>query len=394
MALPTLSIKQEGAVKASSSWFRNDNTEPFTLSGYAGTGKSTILPVIIDNLGLDPENVAFCAPTGKAAKVMASKLAQYDIKTRCRTIHSYIYTPKMEKPAVIEKRLTDLKNQLDYLISNPHQYPDETAFKKREHELTSQITQTEKELDKALDRVEHPGFLINLESEVRSKSLIVVDEASMVGTKIYQDLSGFGIPILAMGDPGQLKPIEDTPGFDLEDPSWFLDEIHRQAQDNPIIRLSAMAREGKNLPYGDYGDGVKVITRRQDQYTTNPDLDAQIIVGTHVKRWNVTKAVRKAYGYTEKSPQAGEVLIVCKNSKNIPELVNGSFVRCVDDVKELENGDAYFPIKTEDENGVVRTVLAFQGLFEEHFLRQKNATTASKRDAFKARIEKEHLDWG
>lgn len=394
MGLPTLSTKQEGAVKAATNWFRNNNLEPFKLTGYAGSGKSTILPVIIDSLGIDPEGVAFCAPTGKAAKVMGAKLAQFDIKTRCRTIHSYIYTPKMEKPAVLERRLIDLRNQLEYATNNQHQYPTTEDFKKAERELLLQIKQTDKELDKALDRNDHPGFLINLESEVRNKQLIVVDEASMVGTELATDLMSFGIPILAMGDPGQLKPIQDDPGFDLDNPDWFLDEIHRQAADNPIIRLATKAREGETLDYGDYGDGVKVITRRQDQYTTNPELDAQIIVGTHVKRWNVTRAVRKAYGYEGYSPQAGEVLIVCKNSKQIPEFVNGSFVRCTEDVKELEDGSAYFAIKTEDENGLVRNVYAYQGLFEEHRLRQKNATTAHKRDAFKARIEREHLDWG
>lgn len=393
MSLPTLSPKQEDAVKKATSWYNGLQSyeEPFILTGYAGSGKSTILPVIIDSLNLDPEKVAFCAPTGKAAKVMSNKLKQYGISTRCRTIHSYIYTPKMEKPAVLEKRLNDYKNQLIYLLEHEDQSLEQT--KARERELKTIIVQTEKELDKALDRNDHPGFLINLESEVRAKSLIVVDEASMVGEDVATDLMSFGIPILAMGDPGQLKPIQDDPGFSLENPHFFLDEIHRQAKDNPIIHLATQAREGQLISYGDYGNGVKVVSRRNDQYTTNPELDAQIIVGTHVKRWNTTKAIRKAYGYDGYSPQSGEVLIVCKNSRITPEFVNGSFVRCVDDV-ELKEGDAYFPIKTEDENGVVRTVLAYQGLFEEHRLRQKNAFTSSKMEAFKARIEREHLDYG
>lgn len=394
MTTPTLSSLQESAVKAAASWYRQINPEPFKLTGYAGSGKSTILPNIIESMGLHPDEVAFCAPTGKAAKVMSSKLKNSGFTTRCRTIHSLIYTPKLEKPAVLEKRLLVLRQERDFIYSNPGHFISDEEYKSKLKEKDLEIKQTEKELDRALDKNDHPGFNINLDSDIRTKKLVVVDEASMVGEDVTTDLLSFGIPILAMGDPGQLKPVQDVPGFDLENPDFFLYEIHRQAKDNPIIYLATMAREGEPLKAGDYGNGVKVVYRKNDIYTTDPDMDAQVIVGTHVKRWNVTRAIRKAYGYSGTSPKEGEILIVCKNSKTIPELVNGSFVRCVEDVKELEDGSPYFSVKTEDETGSIRNLLAFQGLFEEHKLRQKNAFTCPKMEAFKARIEREHLDWG
>lgn len=386
--LPTLTELQESAVKDVGRWYTTLNPEPFTLTGFAGSGKTTILPVIIDKLGLDPSNVAFCAPTGKAAKVISNKLKDFGINERARTIHSYIYTPKMEKPAILEKRLVDLKYQLDWIRGS---YDFEEG---KDKDILTQIKQTEKELDKALDRSDHPGFNLNLDSEVRNKSLVVVDEASMVGEDVARDLISFGIPILAIGDPGQLKPVQDIPGFDLENPSFFLHEIHRQAKDNPIIHLATLAREGEYLKKGDYGNGVRVITRKEDQYTSNPDFGAQVIVGTHVKRWNVTKQIRRSYGYEEPAPQEGELLIVSKNSRTIPELVNGTFVRCIEDVPGLEDGNAYFPVKIETEDGMIRTVLTYQGIFEEHKLRQRDAKTAPKMEAFRARIEREHLDWG
>ncbi|MBK8246383.1 MAG: AAA family ATPase [Gemmatimonadetes bacterium] len=38
--------------------------------------------------------------------------------------------------------------------------------------------------------------------------LIIVDEASMVNEKMAKDLIAKGVPILAVGDPGQLPPVE------------------------------------------------------------------------------------------------------------------------------------------------------------------------------------------
>src|SRR5699024_3653876 len=70
------------------------------------------------------------------------------------------------------------------------------------------------------------------------------------------------VKIIALGDSGQLPPITGG-NFLLEKPDVFLDEILRQALDNPIIYLSMLAREGKRIDYGLYGDSVQVIQRNQ-----------------------------------------------------------------------------------------------------------------------------------
>jgi exodeoxyribonuclease V len=392
VGLPTLTDKQLRGVREIAEWFRTHTPErpDFRLAGYAGTGKSTMLPTIVDHLGLDPSDIAFCAPTGKAAKVMQSKLRDFDISERCRTIHSLIYTPKRQRAEALEQRLIGLKTLRDAIMRDDPDYKESSQFKETE----SEIGVVERELDKAYDDNSGPSFMLNPESDLTKKRLAIVDEGSMVGSEIADDLRSFGIPLLVMGDPGQLKPVQDTPGFDLDDPDFFLDEIHRQAADNPIIRLATLARNGEPLPIGIHGDEVKVVRRIHDDKTTNPDIDVQVIVGTHVKRWNVTKMIRKALGYKSTGPCAGEPLIVCKNSKAVPALVNGSFLICTEDVGDLEEGDAYFSINTEDEDSVKRRLIAFQGLFEEHILRQKNASTAQKQAAFRAKIDREHLDWG
>ena len=68
-----------------------------------------------------------------------------------------------------------------------------------------------------------------------------VDEASMVGHEIYGDLEGFGLPILAIGDPYQLEPIGKDMNL-MKDADFELTDIHRQAEGNPIIDLATRVR--------------------------------------------------------------------------------------------------------------------------------------------------------
>jgi exodeoxyribonuclease-5 len=108
-----LSDQQGKAVKSVVNWYKNGEyaeKQSHELAGFAGTGKSTILPYIIDDLGLTPSEVAFAAPTGKAAKVMATKLhGQGFTAADCRTVHSLIYQPKMMKAEVLERELIECK---------------------------------------------------------------------------------------------------------------------------------------------------------------------------------------------------------------------------------------------------------------------------------------------
>lgn len=415
----TLTPLQEKGVLAVRAWFGDvahydvfnpnpnhyDNNAPvvgdapdFLMTGFAGTGKSTILPNIIEACNLQPERVAFCAPTGKAAKVMTSKLKDFGIFQRARTIHSYIYRPRALKAEVLEKNLDALKSQraslLDRLKDHPQgdKHPDVV-------DIDRSIKLTEKDLDKAYDNVEGPKFSLNAESDIRKMSLVVVDEGSMVGETIASDLRSFGVPILVMGDEGQLPPVGEHPGFLNRDPDFRLHEVHRQAADNPIIRLSMLVRDGKSIKPGRYpgsspDEWAEVVSRMNDRATYDMDRDVQLIVGTNRKRWTVTSKLRKAMGYKTTGPCAGEPLIVCKNSRAIPDLINGTFVSCAKDVGNLEEGEAYVPVVIEDELGVTRTVSACQGVFEEHFLLKKGGATAPKQRAFRAKIEGEQLDFG
>ena len=66
--------------------------------------------------------------------------------------------------------------------------------------------------------------------------------------------------MLVLGDPFQLPPVQGSGFFTNAEPDVMLTEIHRQARDNPIIRLSLDIREGEYLERGIYGES-RVIAR-------------------------------------------------------------------------------------------------------------------------------------
>lgn len=384
--LPTLSDHQMGAIRAVQDWYKdNPLGRHFYLGGFAGTGKSTLLPNLIDALDINPDDIAFMAPTGKAARVMRQKLKEANIGSECKTIHSSIYMPASQKADVLERQRAALEVQIEHEIQTQGMVPDDLAIK---------MDILNAELNEAYMKNDGPKFFLNVESPVFSKSLIICDEASMVGARIADDLYKMGVPLIGIGDPGQLPPVKDDAGLTDREPDYFLTEIHRQAADNPIIWLSKLAREGKEIKLGNYGDAVRVVRKRDDDITFNPDINAQILVGTHKKKWKINQGVREMLGYTSSGPCAGEPLLVCKNSRKTPSLINGAIVICDEDAGDLVRGIPSFPLKIEEEDGTKRTVLANQGLFEETLLKQRDGCTCSPRESHNSRKHSEHIDFG
>ena len=111
---------------------------------------------------------------------------------------------------------------------------------------------------------EIPSFDLWDEAPASKAKLIVIDECSMVDAELGRDLKSFGVPLLVLGDPAQLPPISGGGFFTDAEPDIMLTEVHRQARDNPIIRLSMDVREGAQLDPGDYdggNGGTRVVTR-------------------------------------------------------------------------------------------------------------------------------------
>ena len=135
----------------------------------------------------------------------------------------------------------------------------------------------------------------------------------------------------------QLKPVMDIDTKLLDTPDIFLDEIHRQALDNPIIRLSMDARNKIPINYGTY-DGIvsviqsgKYIEEYNDKIWLKPD---QIICGKNSTRLAINDHVRNLLGYNDSLPVIGDKLICKANNREIylndkkTYLVNGMIGYC------------------------------------------------------------------
>ena len=415
----TLTDHQFSAVKDAAEWYEHADTQrhvfedmrrygeyaeipegqSYTFCGYAGSGKSTCVGSMIEKLGLSEEEVMFMAPTGKAAKVLSSKLRDDGWNRKATTIHKSIYMPKSAEADRIKKELDAIELHRDFLASKGQIGQEHISAEVQSLSLDQvdrRMAQLNNSLREAMDG-DGPSFMLkHLDDIPYDVKLFVVDEASMVGTTLARDLALFGRPILAIGDPGQLPPVADTWGFNLDSPDTFLTEIHRQAADNPIIRLATMARQGRDLEIGDYGDGVRVVNRRDDNVTLDTDRDAMVLVGTHKTRWRLTSKIRKALGITETGPMMDEPLLICKNSKRHPALVNGSVLRCLTDHGDLQNGNARIKLDMIDDeaDGLKYTLSAAQPLFEEHVFREQNSYSAPPKLAFAAKRDCEHVDFG
>jgi exodeoxyribonuclease-5 len=306
-----LSPQQDDALQAVARWLKTGRPQIFRLFGYAGTGKTTLARYFAENV---EGQVQFAAFTGKAAQVLRSKGA-----TNARTIHSLIYRPKGEE--------------------------------EKADEVTGKTSMS-------------PTFSLNRQSPVARAKLIIVDECSMVDEQLGKDLLSFGTPILVLGDPGQLPPISGGGYFTDHEPDFLLTEIHRQARDNPIIRLALDVREGREFMRGDYGT-AKVIGREDVNQELVLGAD-QVLIGTNRTRRRYNQRLRELKGFVTAFPQAGDKLVCLRNDPN-KGLLNGSLWKVMTSARETVKPGINLLVSPEEDDpdrGVAKIKL-LKAVFEE-----------------------------
>lgn len=258
-------------------WFMRNAQSPAraVLTGAAGCGKTTVLRILASRHG----HPIVLAPTGKAALRVTEATG-----LRASTIHRWLYNPKED----------------DF---------GETSFSRR-----------------TIDELEIP-----------ENRLIVVDEASMVTSKLWEDLWDTcliaNVKILLVGDPFQLPPVEKLePGQEafsvLGIETYFrahLDEVMRQALESPVLRAATMIRKGS--PYFQAFEPLDWIPSSGVEAKAVEIYDAQGMVICHknTTRHSLNEAVRNAKGLAG-DVQNGEPLSVTKNNYDV-ELFNGETVR-------------------------------------------------------------------
>ena len=321
----TLYPEQEAAKADFLNWFNSpDHSEIFRVFGYAGVGKTVITKEIIRNVKGRVLSGAF---TGKAALVMQRS------GLPARTIHSLIYVPI--RPDKIEA----------------------DAIRKEigEAQAEGKARKVVDGLFKKLKAAEQMSFELNIEdSDLNFASLLVLDECSMVNDKMMEDVLSFGVPLLVLGDPGQLPPIEGTGALIRDKPDVLLETIHRQSLDNPIIAMSFKARTGQSIPFGDYGESKK-ITPNMFKVADAVKAD-QILTGKNVTRKKINQWIRGELGFlSDVYPVAGEKLICLRNNAKVG-IFNGLICTVEERLNDFDVSIEY-KLKTEDGRNIICRIL-------------------------------------
>ncbi len=182
----------------------------------------------------------------------------------------------------------------------------------------------------------------------------------MVDEEIGRDLLSFDTPVLVLGDPAQLPPIAGGGFFTEGEPDVMLTEVHRQAADDPIVRLSMIAREGGRLEEGRYG-ASRVVGR--DGIEQEEVLAAdQVLVGRNVTRRNYNARIRELLGRESPVPVAGETLVCLRNDRK-RGLLNGSLWQ-VDRARKPRKGLLRYTLSPDDgEAGKAGTLVTINPAF-------------------------------
>jgi exodeoxyribonuclease V len=306
-----LSEDQEKAFEQISKWISHDEKldtqkDPriLSLAGYAGTGKSFLISRLAKTFE-QSMRFAFCTLSGKASSVLYLKLKEqgFEINDRhfCGTIHRLIYKP----------------------IENEN---GEVVYWAKK------------------DAVEY--------------DVIIIDEASMISEDIFQDLYSYNTKILAVGDHGQLPPIEGKFSI-MQSPDIKLERIHRQAEGNPIIQLSIYIRENGCLP-PNYKNNNNVSIVAKNQYRSvmaktysrseRSNLDNVILCYKNATRNKINTDVRKIiFGGDIKTPMIDDVVICLRNNAKGKQFIYNGFrgyLASVDDDDDNYICNLNFP--TED----------------------------------------------
>lgn len=243
----------------------------FRIAGYAGTGKTTILRTLVETF---PGMIAPCAYTGKAASVLRAK----GIPT-AQTIHGTIYRLV---GALDPDSDDDFDGDEDSLLS-----PSDPRVEMR--------------------------FVRRSSVEMGETACFVIDEASMVGRDIFHDLQTYGLPIVAVGDPGQLPPV--SPGdINLMDAADVtLQQVHRQGEGSAILELARQIRLGEDWSRTRKPEAV--VVRGQDRRIAWDSIDI-VLCGFNKTRQRLNLEARSHYRRSGLVVD-GERIVCLKNDQTL-----------------------------------------------------------------------------
>lgn len=251
------------------------------ISGFAGTGKTTLLKTVAEG-----SKILVLAPTGKAAMRVNEVVGS---RAEAMTIQRWLYN-------------------------------------------TVEDFQTGKLSTTLRDAVQLP-----------SKRTIFIDEASMVTFGLFGDLyraaKKFNLNLVYLGDGFQLPPVEfkeNLKSFNIFSPDTpanytvEMTEVVRQALDNPIIRASMEIRDPRsNLETLSKLPTIPVAAL-ESKAASVFNSGGATICHKNTTRNQLNLSIRKELGIVGDHPKKGEPLMILKNDYGL-DVYNGEIVTVLDE---------------------------------------------------------------
>ena len=329
--------KQQQKVLDSVKEFLNSNLPVFILKGYAGTGKTTMISYIIEEVTKHDKVPILMAPTGRAARVLGTKT-----RREANTIHRCIY-------------------ELDTI-----------------------------ETKEGSDDIRYIFPLKDVEDTAKDR-ICIVDESSMIGTRevhnelfefgsgsLLNDLLSFVAPhrggkVIFIGDPMQLPPVGDNVSNALDEK--FFEEVGKMGV--MVAELTDVVRQNEGSAI--LGNAMKVRTlldsvqrndlvfdRKENEVIDiegynmpkqllsmypKPEIGHSVII-TYSNRQarDYNYAVRELLYPSEKQIVVGDILQVVSNNYKL-NVMNGDFVKITAINGDLEFQSALVYCNTGGEKG-------------------------------------------
>jgi len=286
--------KQSVALQQLSSYVLSKEKERlFLLKGFAGTGKTTIIGTLVNNLWHTTMKAVLMAPTGRAAKVMSS----YS-KTQAYTIHKKIYFPKKQTGGGVQFVLAPNKHRNTiFIVDEASMIPDTPADSK------------------------------------------LFENGSLLDDLMMFAYSGHNCKLILIGDTAQLPPVhlDLSPALDegklslnynKEVTRLELDEVVRQSEHSGILFNATLLREQLQSsffndfkfdanPYSDIVrlvDGYEIQEAIDGSYSENGKEETTIIVRSNKRANLYNENIRNRILYLENDLAVGDYMMVVKNN--------------------------------------------------------------------------------
>lgn len=253
-------------------WYKKTDMKQFRLGGLAGSGKSSILPFVVERLGLDEYDVEYACPTNRACDELRPKLEAHGIRSRVQTLSRMF------------------RNH--YRKHTPGCPADRDPSQECARDCKSELKSVSKGI-------------------VGHGKLLVCDESSMISQDLYDDIRYSGWRTLFTGDHGQLPPVGSRLSL-MENPDFALETSRRQGEGSAIIEVAYAARRGESIGQGWHGKEV-LKKRRYGDLKWEGKEDRLVLAWKNSKRCEINEAARAALGRSG-PPQVGEPVIAMESS--------------------------------------------------------------------------------